>query len=64
LVLGLQDLNGDGASFQMPIKEIVFPGESRNNDRLPWSTTFDLECNTKLRSGNNKLELRADIFNI
>jgi hypothetical protein len=27
-----------------------FPGESRNNDRLPWSTTFDLGYNTKLRS--------------
>jgi hypothetical protein len=32
---------------------------------LPWSTTFDLGGNTKSTiSGNNKLELRADIFNI
>jgi hypothetical protein len=64
LGFGTTDLNGDGASFRMPIgNSDRFPGESRNNDRLPWSTTFDLEYN-KLRSGNNKLELRADIFNI
>jgi hypothetical protein len=42
-----------------------FPGESRNNDRLPWSTTFDLGVQHQITiSGNNKLELRADIFNI
>jgi hypothetical protein len=32
---------------------------------LPWSTTFDLGVQHQITiSGNNKLELRADIFNI
>jgi hypothetical protein len=41
LGFGTTDLNGDGASFCLSGND-RFPGESRNNDRLPWSTTFDL----------------------
>jgi hypothetical protein len=53
-------------AFRMPIRETVTVfQESRNNDRLPWSTTFDLGVQHQITiSGNNKLELRADIFNI
>jgi hypothetical protein len=66
LGFGTTDLNGDGASFSDAYQRSDrFPGESRNNDRLPWSTTFDLGVQHQITiSGNNKLELRADIFNI
>jgi outer membrane receptor protein involved in Fe transport len=67
LGFGTTDLNGDGASFSDAYQgnSDRFPGESRNNDRLPWSTTFDLGVQHQITiSGNNKLELRADIFNI
>jgi hypothetical protein len=42
--------------FQMRIKEIVTVfRESRNNDRLPWSTTFDLGIQHQITiAGNNK----------
>ncbi|MBE0391525.1 TonB-dependent receptor [Flavobacterium sp. PL002] len=61
------DLNGDGASFSDAYQgnSDRFPGESRNNDRLPWSTTFDLGVQHQITiAGNNKIELRADIFNV
>ncbi|MGO4817672.1 TonB-dependent receptor domain-containing protein [Flavobacterium sp. W22_SRS_FP1] len=67
LGFGTTDLNGDGASFSDAYQgnSDRFPGESRNNDRLPWSTTFDLGLQHQITiAGNNKFELRADIFNI
>jgi outer membrane receptor protein involved in Fe transport len=67
LGFGTTDLNGDGASFSDAYQgnSDRFPGESRNNDRLPWSTTFDLGLQHQITiSGNNKFELRADIFNV
>jgi outer membrane receptor protein involved in Fe transport len=67
LGFGTTDLNGDGAAFSDAYQgnSDRFPGESRNNDRLPWSTTFDLGLQHQITiSGNNKLELRADIFNV
>lgn len=67
LGFGTTDLNGDGASFSDAYQgnSDRFPGESRNNDRLPWSTTFDLGVQHQITiAGNNKIELRADIFNL
>lgn len=67
LGFGTTDLNGDGASFSDAYQgnSDRFPGEARNNDRLPWSTTFDLGLQHQFKiTENNKLELRADIFNI
>ncbi|OAB25282.1 TonB-dependent Receptor Plug Domain [Flavobacterium fryxellicola] len=67
LGFGTTDLNGDGASFSDAYQgnSDRFPGEGRNNDRLPWSTTFDLGVQHQFKIiRNNKLELRADVFNI
>lgn len=67
LGFGTTDLNGDGASFSDAYQgnSDRFPGESRNNDRLPWNTTFDLGIQHQFTiSGKNKIELRADIFNV
>ncbi|SEA67162.1 TonB-dependent Receptor Plug Domain [Flavobacterium gillisiae] len=67
LGFGTTDLNGDGASFSDAYQgnSDRFPGESRNNDRLPWNTTFDLGVQHQITiAGNNKIELRADIFNV
>ncbi|WP_366182843.1 TonB-dependent receptor [Flavobacterium ovatum] len=64
---GTTDLNGDGASFADTYtgNSDRFPGESRNNDRLPWNTTFDLGLQHQFAiGGDNKIELRADIFNL
>ena len=67
LGFGTTDLNGDGASFSDAYQgnSDRFPGESRNNDRLPWNTTFDLGIQHQITiAGNNKFEIRADIFNV
>jgi outer membrane receptor protein involved in Fe transport len=64
---GTTDLNGDGSGFSDAYQgnSDRFPGESRNSDRLPWSTTFDLGLQHQFKiSENNKIELRADIFNV
>lgn len=64
---GTTDLNGDGSGFSDAYQgnSDRYPGESRNNDRLPWSTTFDIGLQHQFKiSGNNKLELRADVFNV
>jgi hypothetical protein len=63
------DLNGDGRSFGDAYvgNSDREPGESRNNDRLPWATTFDLGVQYTFRfgdDGSNGLELRADVFNL
>jgi outer membrane receptor for ferrienterochelin and colicin len=61
-IFGTTDLNGDGRSFGDAYvgNSDRFPGESRNNDRLPWSNTFDIggEYNW------SNVILRADIFNV
>lgn len=67
LGFGTTDLNGDGSGFGEAYQgnSDRYPGESRNNDRLPWSTTFDIGLQHQFKiSGNNKLELRADVFNV
>ncbi|MFH4966397.1 TonB-dependent receptor [Gaetbulibacter sp. M235] len=64
---GTTDLNGDGSGFSDAYQgnSDRFPGESRNSDRLPWSTTFDMGLQHQFKvSENSKLELRADVFNV
>ncbi len=67
LGFGTTDLNGDGSGFGDAYQgnSDRFPGESRNNDRLPWSTTFDIGLQHQFTIyGQYKIELRADIFNV
>ena len=61
-IFGTTDLNGDGRSFGDAYvgNSDRFPGESRNNDRLPWSNTFDVAAQYNW----NSVILRADIFNV
>lgn len=64
---GTTDLNGDGSGFSDAYQgnSDRYPGESRNNDRLPWSTTFDIGLQHQFKiSENSKLEIRADVFNV
>lgn len=66
-IYGTTDLNGDGRSFGDAYvgNSDRSPGESRNNDRLPWSNTFDLSAQYQLKTGNKSfIEFRVDIFNI
>lgn len=66
-IFGTTDLNGDGASFADAYQgnSDRSPGESRNSDRLPWSNNFDLGIQHQFAvNGTQKLELRADIFNV
>ncbi|MDT8347195.1 MAG: TonB-dependent receptor, partial [Flavobacteriaceae bacterium] len=65
-VFGTTDLNGDGLNFGDAFvgNSDRSPGESRNSDRLPWSTVFDLGVQHQFALGENKLEIRADIFNV
>ena len=67
LGFGTTDLNGDGSSFGDAYvgNSDRFPGESRNSDRLPWSTTFDIGLQHQFKiSGSNRIEVRADVFNV
>ncbi len=67
LGFGTTDLNGDGSGFGDAYvgNSDRFPGESRNSDRLPWSTNLDFGIQHQFTiTGSNKIELRADIFNI
>lgn len=63
---GTTDLNGDGASFGDAYvgNSDRQPGETRNNDRLPWSNTFDLGIQYVFPLVKSKLVLRSDVFNI
>ncbi|GAB4405097.1 MAG: TonB-dependent receptor [Microscillaceae bacterium] len=64
---GTTDLNGDGRSFGDAYvgNSDRQPGESRNNDRLPWSNTFDIRAIYQLPLGKGQfLELSADVFNV
>ncbi|SHM89317.1 TonB-dependent receptor plug domain-containing protein [Flavobacterium chilense] len=67
LGFGTTDLNGDGSGFSDAYQgnSDRFPGESRNSDRLPWSTTFDLGLQHQFKiTATTKLEFRADVFNL
>lgn len=66
-VYGTTDLNGDGRSFGDAYvgNSDRQPGETRNNDRLPWSNTFDLAGEYVIPTGKRgNLMLRADVFNL
>ncbi len=60
------DLNGDGGAFGDAYvgNSDRYPGASRNSDRLPWAKTFDLSLQYLIPIGNNRLEVRADVFNV
>src|SRR5262249_31829069 len=61
-IFGTTDLNGDGRSFGDAYvgNSDRFPGESRNDDRLPWSKTFDVGAQYNW----SRVIIRADIFNV
>ena len=64
---GTTDLNGDGRAFGDAYvgNSDRSPGESRNSDRLPWSTTFDLGIQYVFAfKSAGRMEVRADIFNL
>lgn len=66
-VFGTRDLNGDGTGFSNTYQGNTdrSPGETRNSDRLPWSYTFDFATSYTFNvSEKNKIEVRADIFNL
>ncbi|TAE44427.1 MAG: TonB-dependent receptor, partial [Bacteroidetes bacterium] len=66
LLYGTTDLNGDGQSFGDAYvgNSDRHPGESRNSDRLPWASTFDLGAQYDVSLGGNALVFRADVFNL
>ena len=65
-VFGTRDLNGDGSSFGDAFvgNSDRSPGETRNNDRLPFSYNFDLASQYQFNFGDSKIELRVDVFNL
>jgi hypothetical protein len=65
-IFGTTDLNGDGRSFGDAYvgNSDRSPGESRNSDRLPWSELFDIGIQYNLAFNTQRIELRADIFNL
>ena len=65
-IFGTTDLNGDGRSFADAYQgnSDRHPGESRNSDRLPWASTFDLGLQYTLSINERQFELRADVFNL
>lgn len=65
-IYGTSDLNGDGRSFSQQFvgNNDRSPGLDRNSDRLPWTTTFDLNLRYRLNLSGNRFELGADIFNL
>ncbi len=66
-LFGTTDLNGDGSGFGDAYtgNSDRSPGESRNSDRLPWSVNFDIGIQHQFAiGGDQRLELRADIFNV
>jgi outer membrane receptor for ferrienterochelin and colicin len=57
------DLNGDGESFGLPSD--FWPGETKNQDRLPWATTFDLSVKYLFQlKSRTSIEVSADVFNV
>ncbi|MEZ4984752.1 MAG: TonB-dependent receptor [Saprospiraceae bacterium] len=65
-IFGTTDLNGDGRAFGDAYvgNSDRHPGESRNSDRLPWATTFDLSTWYQLPIATNRLEIGAQVFNL
>jgi hypothetical protein len=65
-IFGTTDLNGDGRSFADAYtgNSDRFPGAARNGDRLPWAYTVDLGAGYGVPLAGNRLELRADVFNL
>ncbi len=65
-VFGTTDLNGDGRSFGAAYvgNSDRSPGASRNSDRLPWSSTFDLSAQYTLPVADGRVAIRADVFNV
>ncbi|HMB96927.1 MAG TPA: hypothetical protein VKM36_00475, partial [Balneolaceae bacterium] len=65
-IFGTTDLNGDGRSFSQQFvgNNDRSPGESRNSDRLPWNTTFDLSLQYALPVAGGRVVAGADIFNL
>lgn len=65
-LFGTTDLNGDGRSFGDAYvgNSDRQPGESRNSDRLPWTSTVDMGIAYRLKWGSAHLEARADVFNL
>jgi outer membrane receptor for ferrienterochelin and colicin len=64
---GTSDLNGDGRSFGASYvgNSDRQPGETRNNDRLPWSNTFDLSATYRIPFGERQaIEIGAMAFNL
>lgn len=64
---GTTDLNGDGRSFGASYvgNSDRSPGESRNDDRLPWADTFDATVLYQIPfHDGSHIDLEADIFNI
>ena len=60
---GVTDLNGDSESYSLPSD--IQPGETRNNDRLPWAKTVDLSVKYTVRLlGQPRLEISADVYNV
>ena len=60
---GVIDLNGDSETYSLPSD--IQPGETRNNDRLPWAKTVDLSVKYTVRLlGRPRLEISADAFNL
>ncbi|MEL7118011.1 MAG: TonB-dependent receptor [Bacteroidota bacterium] len=65
-IYGTSDLNGDGRAFGDAYvgNSDRQPGEDRNSDRLPWSTTFDLSAFYTFNVGENQIEIGAQVFNV
>lgn len=65
-VYNTTDLNGDGSSFGDAYvgNSDRYPGESRNNDRLPWSETIDLGVQYEIPIREGRIQIRADVFNV
>jgi outer membrane receptor protein involved in Fe transport len=65
-VFGTTDLNGDGRNFgaQYVGNADRAPGASRNADRLPWSTTFDVSLCYRLPVAGGRAQVTADVFNV
>ncbi len=66
-IFGTTDLNGDGSGFGDAFvgNSDRSPGEPRNNDRLPWNNTFDIGIQHQFKiAGDQRIEIRADIFNV
>ena len=65
-VFGTRDLNGDGRSYGAAYvgNSDRWPGVSRNSDRLPWSTRFDLSVQYAWPLSGGCVVARADVFNV